>query len=137
MRRLYQPALLIAALIGISACSGGRGSSAIPGAGSAITPSGQSRTVSAVGGPTCNVPADYPTIQAAVNASGCATIKVAPGSYTENVSIARALTLRGAQAGRDARVPRGSESVINGGAGPTSRSPRTASRSTGSRSTAP
>jgi hypothetical protein len=74
--------------------------------------------VLSVGGPTCNVPANYPTIQAAVNAPGCATIDVAPGSYTENVTIPRSLTLRGAQAGRDARASRGSESVINGGAGP-------------------
>jgi hypothetical protein len=118
MRPLYRPALLIAALIGISACGGGGGSSAVPAGGSVTAQSGQVRTVSSVGGPTCNVPADYPTIQAAVNAPGCATIKVAPGSYTENVSIARALTLRGAQAGRDARSPRGSESVINGGVGP-------------------
>jgi hypothetical protein len=118
MRRLYRPALLSAALIGISACSGGGGSSTVPGASSAITPSGQARAISSIGGPTCNVPADYPTIQAAVSASACATINVAPGSYTENVTIARALTLRGAQAGRDARAPRGSESRINGGAGP-------------------
>ncbi|MDP9025424.1 MAG: hypothetical protein M3N13_08630, partial [Candidatus Eremiobacteraeota bacterium] len=99
MQRLYRPALLGAALIGISACSGGGGTSTVPGPGSAITPSGQGRTVSSIGGPSCNVPADYPTIQAAVNAAGCATINVAPGSYTENVTIARALTLRGAQAG--------------------------------------
>ena len=118
MRRLYRPALLIAALIGISACSGGGGSSTVPGAGSMTAPSAQGRAVLSVGGPTCNVPADYPTIQAAVNAPACATIKVAPGSYTENVTIARALTLRGAQAGHDARAPRGSESAINGGAGP-------------------
>ena len=116
--RLYRPVLTIAALIGISACSGGGGSAPVPGAGSAITPSGQGRTVLAVGGPSCNVPADYPTIQAAVNAPGCATIKVAAGSYTENVSIPRSLTLRGAQAGHDARGPRGGESVINGGLGP-------------------
>src|SRR5665213_3417632 len=118
MRRLYRPVLTIAALIGISACSGGGGSAPVPGAGSTSTASGQGRTVLSVGGPTCNVPADYPTIQAAVNAPGCATIKVAPGSYTENVSIPRSLTLRGAQAGHDARGPRGSESVINGGLGP-------------------
>ncbi|MDB5072664.1 MAG: hypothetical protein JWM87_3775 [Candidatus Eremiobacteraeota bacterium] len=118
MRRLYRPAFLIAALIGISACSGGGGSSTVPGAGSVTTASGQGRTVLSVGGPTCNVPADYPTIQAAVSAPACATINVAPGSYTENVTIARALTLRGAQAGHDARGPRGSESMINGGLGP-------------------
>jgi hypothetical protein len=109
---------MIAALIGISACGGGGGNSTLPGAGSAIAPSGQSRAALSVGGPTCNVPADYPTIQAAVTAPVCATINVAPGSYTENVVIARALTLRGAQAGHDARAPRGGESVINGGLGP-------------------
>ncbi|MEA2787460.1 MAG: hypothetical protein QOF71_3564 [Candidatus Eremiobacteraeota bacterium] len=119
MRRLYRPALLIAALIGISACGGGGGSSSsVPGAASAIAPSAQSRAALSVGGPTCNVPADYPTIQAAVSAPVCATVKVAPGSYTENVVIARTVTLRGAQAGHDARVPRGAESIINGGIGP-------------------
>jgi hypothetical protein len=113
MRRLYRPALPIAALIAISACSGGGGSSTVPGAGSATTASGPARTTLSVGGPTCRVPADYPTIQAAVNAPGCATINVAPGTYTENVNIPRTLTLRGAQAGRDARAPRGGESIIN------------------------
>jgi hypothetical protein len=52
-----------------------------------------------VGGPTCNVPADYATIQAAVNVATCSTINVAAGAYGENVSIARTLTLKGAQAG--------------------------------------
>lgn len=118
MRRLYRPAIMIAALIGISACGGGGGNSTLPGAASATTPSGVGRAALSIGGPTCNVPADYPTIQAAVTAPACATINVAPGSYTENVVIARALTLRGAQAGHDARAPRGSESVINGGLGP-------------------
>ena len=46
----------------------------------------------------CSVP-PYPTIQDAVIASGCSTINVAPGTYPENVMIARPLTLRGAQAG--------------------------------------
>jgi hypothetical protein len=54
----------------------------------------------AVGGPTCNVPTDYPTIQAAVNDAGCTTINVAPGVYVENVTIPRSLTLNGAQAGQ-------------------------------------
>ncbi len=57
------------------------------------------RVEAAVGGPTCNVPMDYPTIQDAVDASGCTTIDVAPGMYNENVLIGRTLTLNGAQAG--------------------------------------
>ena len=69
-------------------------------------------------GPTCAVPGDYPTIQTAVSDPGCTTVNVAPGTYTENVTIGHALTLQGAQAGVDARTARGSESIINGGAGP-------------------
>jgi nitrous oxidase accessory protein NosD len=52
-------------------------------------------------GPVCTVPGDYATIQAAVNDPGCLTINVAPGAYAENVTINRALTLNGAQAGND------------------------------------
>src|ERR1700687_171062 len=69
-----------------------------------------------VGGPTCSVPGDYATIQAAVSVAGCTTVNVAAGSYTENVTISHSLILNGAQAGADARSPRGSESIINGGA---------------------
>jgi hypothetical protein len=48
---------------------------------------------------TCSVPsAGYPTIQAAVDDSTCSTINVAPGVYAENVVVARAVTLNGAQA---------------------------------------
>lgn len=53
----------------------------------------------AVGGPTCNVPTDYSTIQAAVNAPGCATINVTAGTYTEQLVIARNLTITGAGSG--------------------------------------
>lgn len=67
-----------------------------------------------IGGPSCSVPGDYPTIQAAVSDAGCATINVAPGSYPENVAIARSLVLNGARAGVDARTRSGSESTING-----------------------
>jgi hypothetical protein len=79
---------------------------------------GGSTTQAAVGGPNCFVPTDYSTIQAAVNAPGCSTINVAPGPYTENVSIPRSLTLNGAQHGRDARGRSGAESTINGAGGP-------------------
>ncbi|HKP92440.1 MAG TPA: hypothetical protein VJS88_00980, partial [Chthoniobacterales bacterium] len=49
----------------------------------------------------CSVPsAGYPTIQAAVDDPTCTTITVAPGIYSENVSIPRSLTLNGAQAGQ-------------------------------------
>jgi len=67
-----------------------------------------------VGGPSCSVPADYATIQAAVNALGCSTINVAPGTYPEDVVIARSLVLNGARAGVDARTRSGTESTING-----------------------
>src|SRR4051812_18309946 len=50
-------------------------------------------------GPTCAVPGDYATIQAAVNDVGCTTINVAAGAYAESLSIGRAVTLKGAQAG--------------------------------------
>jgi hypothetical protein len=69
------------------------------------------------GAAPCSVPSAYPTIQAAVNVATCGIIKVAPGTYAENVSIARSLTLNGAKAGQDARTRRsGGESIINGGA---------------------
>jgi len=67
-----------------------------------------------VGGPTCNVPMDYLTIQAAVNASGCSTINVAPGGYVENVTINRTLILNGAQAGNPAPGRLGAESIVQG-----------------------
>jgi len=72
------------------------------------------KTKAAVGGPICNVPTDYPTIQAAVNDPGCVTINVAPGAYSENVIIPRSLTLNGAQAGVDARGRVAPESVVTG-----------------------
>jgi Periplasmic copper-binding protein (NosD) len=53
-----------------------------------------------VGGPTCYVPTDYPTIQDAVNDSGCTTISVANGTYVENVTINRSLTLTGDKNGK-------------------------------------
>lgn len=59
----------------------------------------QQQSSAVVGGPTCNVPADYATIQAAVDAVGCTTVKVAPGSYTESVSVARAVNIKGAKSG--------------------------------------
>ena len=55
----------------------------------------------------------YSTIQAAVDAAVAgATITVDPGTYNETVTIAKQLTLKGAQAGIDARNTRGAESIV-------------------------
>ena len=69
-----------------------------------------------VGSPTV-----YSTIQAAVNAAAAgATITVDPGTYAEEVTIGKTLTLQGAQAGIDARTRTGdagaNESVVTGAA---------------------
>ncbi len=53
----------------------------------------------------CSVPSlAYPTIQSAVNDPNCNPINVAAGTYAEQVSINRTVTLNGAQAGVDART---------------------------------
>lgn len=66
----------------------------------------------------CSVPsAGYPNIQAAVDDPTCSVINVAPGVYSENVSISRSLTLNGAQAGQPTpgRISGGpAESTVNG-----------------------
>src|SRR2546428_2608270 len=59
----------------------------------------------------------YPTIQSAVSDPTCNPINVAPGTYLENVTITRTLTLNGAQAGTSValRVSGGpSETTVNG-----------------------
>lgn len=68
----------------------------------------------AVGGPVCNVPTDYATIQGAVSDLGCTTVNVVAGTYTENVTIGHALTLNGANAGTDGALARGPESIVTG-----------------------
>jgi hypothetical protein len=64
---------------------------------------------------TCAVPSRYPTIQAAVDDTDCKTVDVASGAYGESVTVSRSVTVRGAQAGQDARGRRGRESVVSGG----------------------
>ena len=79
---------------------------------------GGGAALATVGGPVCNVPADYATISAAVAAPGCTTINVAAGTYNEQVQVTRTLILRGAQAGVDARTRSGAESIIDDACGP-------------------
>ncbi len=47
----------------------------------------------------CNVPASYPTVQAAVDDTNCDTINVAAGTYTEYVTINRDVVIEGAGVG--------------------------------------
>ena len=59
------------------------------------------------------VPGDYPTIQEAIDAASDGdTVMAAAGSYEESVVINKLLTLKGAQAGVDARTRSGDETII-------------------------
>ncbi len=58
------------------------------------------------------------TIQYAVDQSSSGdTIVVAAGQYDESVTVDKSLTLEGAQAGVDARDPRGAETIVDPGSG--------------------
>ncbi len=64
---------------------------------------------------TCSVPSiAYPTIQNAANDATCTEIDVAAGPYFENVVVNNPTTIKGAQAGVDARGRVGLESTVNG-----------------------
>jgi len=69
----------------------------------------------------CAVGCDFTTIAAAVTASAAGdTVTVGAGTYAENVTINKVITVRGAQAGVDARtraVAVGLESTVTGGTG--------------------
>ncbi len=61
----------------------------------------------------CASSCDQTTIQAAVTAAAPGdTITVAPGTYPEDVTVNKALTINGARAGVDARTRTGAESVV-------------------------
>jgi hypothetical protein len=49
----------------------------------------------ALAGAPCSVPGDYPTIQDAVNAPTCDQILLSPQTYTEEVVVARSVTISG------------------------------------------
>ncbi|MCC6174614.1 MAG: right-handed parallel beta-helix repeat-containing protein [Chloroflexi bacterium] len=76
-------------------------------------------TVDAAFSPAASPNCSLKTITAGVSlVTSGGTVYVGPGTYAENVSIGKALTLHGANAGNDARSgksTRGPESIVDGG----------------------
>ena len=72
-------------------------------AGLGTTPANAGQSHSSAAGPICTVDAggggDYTSIPAAVADTGCTTINVATGVYSDFVSIGRSLALHGAGSG--------------------------------------
>lgn len=64
---------------------------------------------------TINVPSDYPTIQSAINAAPLtgAVICVAAGTYVEQLTIGKSLTLQGSQAGVSAPGRVGADTIVS------------------------
>jgi hypothetical protein len=54
---------------------------------------------SSVSAAVCTVPGTHPTIQSAASDPSCMTINVAPGAYTESVTVTHSCEINGAQAG--------------------------------------
>ncbi|GAB4422390.1 MAG: hypothetical protein Kow0031_00070 [Anaerolineae bacterium] len=55
---------------------------------------------------TCNVPAGYATVQAALDDSSCDTIVIAAGTFSENLVIRRSVAIEGAGTSLDASTTR-------------------------------
>ncbi|MEZ4637707.1 MAG: hypothetical protein R2856_22585 [Caldilineaceae bacterium] len=55
------------------------------------------------------MPGGYATLQAAVDDANCAEITLAAGTYSENVTINRSVSIRGAAEG---------QTLVDGGGGP-------------------